>query len=86
MNERAMLTTNPKAVNTVYNTAVGDRTTLNDLVKHLKEYLSKYDAEIVEVEVVHASEQAGRYSAFFGFGRKSKELLGYQPTHTIEKV
>ena len=53
MNERAMLTTNPKAVNTVYNTAVGDRTTLNDLVKYLKEYLSKYDAEIAEVEVVH---------------------------------
>src|SRR5690554_6694558 len=31
MNKLAMTTTNPKAVNTVYNTAYGDRTTLNDL-------------------------------------------------------
>ncbi len=31
MNELAMLTEAPEAVNTIYNTAVGDRTTLNDL-------------------------------------------------------
>src|SRR5690554_8096970 len=52
MNELAMLTDNPAAVNQVYNTAVGDRTTLNDLVAYLKEQLSKFDAKIAEVEVV----------------------------------
>ena len=40
MNELAMTTTNPAAVNTVYNTAYGDRTTLNDLVQYLKTLLS----------------------------------------------
>lgn len=35
MNELAMLTETPEAINTVYNTAVGDRTTLNDLVGYL---------------------------------------------------
>jgi UDP-N-acetylglucosamine 4-epimerase len=44
MNELAMLTENPEAINTVYNTAFGDRTTLNDLVIPLKEYLSEYDS------------------------------------------
>lgn len=29
MNERTMLTDSPEAINTLYNTAVGDRTTLN---------------------------------------------------------
>ena len=83
MNERAMLTTNPKAVNTVYNTAVGDRTTLNDLVKYLKEYLSKYDAEITEVEVVHGPNRQGDIPHSLASVEKAKELLGYQPTHTI---
>jgi UDP-N-acetylglucosamine 4-epimerase len=40
MNELAMLTEDKAAINTVYNTAVGDRTTLNDLVQYLKLYLS----------------------------------------------
>jgi UDP-N-acetylglucosamine 4-epimerase len=43
MNELAMTTENSAALNTVYNTAFGDRNTLNDLVNYLKEYLAKYD-------------------------------------------
>ena len=39
MNMLAMTTTNPDAVNQVYNTAFGERTTLNQLVNYLKEYL-----------------------------------------------
>ena len=46
MNEKAMLTDNADALNTVYNTAFGDRTTLKSLVGYLKEFLSEYDAEI----------------------------------------
>src|SRR5690606_23648286 len=45
MNVLAMLTENPEAMNTVYNTAFGDRTTLNDLMESLKKYLSVFDAE-----------------------------------------
>src|SRR6478609_98225 len=53
MNELAMLTQNPEAVNTVYNTAFGDRTTLNEMLKYLKENLSTFDAKIEDVEVIH---------------------------------
>lgn len=83
MNERAMLTTNPAAINTVYNTAVGDRTTLNDLVKYLKEYLSAYDAAIAGVDVVHGPNRLGDIPHSLASVEKAKELLGYQPTHTI---
>ncbi|MFV0185242.1 SDR family oxidoreductase [Empedobacter falsenii] len=85
MNELAMLTENPEAVNTVYNTAVGDRTTLNDLVKYLREYLSEYDSEIAKVEAVHGPNRVGDIPHSLASIEKAKTLLGYQPTHTIDK-
>lgn len=85
MNERAMLTANPAAINTVYNTAVGDRTTLNDLVKYLKEYLSAYNAEIAGVEVVHGPNRLGDIPHSLASVEKAKALLGYVPTHTIDQ-
>lgn len=85
MNELAMLTENPEAVNTVYNTAVGDRTTLNDLVRYLKEYLKEFDAEIANVEVVHGPNRQGDIPHSLASIDKAKSLLGYQPSHTIDK-
>lgn len=85
MNELAMNTTNPKAINTVYNTAVGDRTTLNDLVHYLKEYLSAYDVAIAQVEVVHGPNRLGDIPHSLASVEKAKALLGYMPTHTISK-
>lgn len=49
MNMLALTTQNPEAVNQVYNTAFGERTTLNELVGYLKEFLSGYDAGIAGV-------------------------------------
>lgn len=83
MNELAMLTEDPNAINTVYNTAVGDRTTLNTLVAYLKEYLSEYDAEIMNVEVSHGPNRQGDIPHSLASIEKAKKLLGYQPTHTI---
>ncbi len=83
MNELAMLTTNPQAVNTVYNTAVGDRTTLNDLVHYLKLYLSDYDPAIASVEVIHGPNRQGDIPHSLAAIEKAKNLLGYKPTHTI---
>ena len=85
MNERAMLTENEGAINTVYNTAVGDRTTLNDLVKYLREYLREYDADIANVEVIHGPNRIGDIPHSLASIEKAKTLLGYEPTHTIDK-
>lgn len=83
MNELAMLTENPKAINTVFNTAVGDRTDLNELVQYLKTFLSKHDAKIADVEVIHGPERQGDIPHSLASVDKAKELLGYEPTHKI---
>lgn len=84
MNERAMLTTNSEAINTVYNTAVGDRTTLNSLIGYLKENLAKYDAAIANVEAVYGPNRVGDIPHSLASVDKAKTLLGYEPTHTID--
>lgn len=83
MNELAMLTDNSEAVNTVYNTAVGDRTTLNDLVSYLKVYLSEFDSEISSVEVIHGPNRLGDIPHSLASIVKAQKLLGYKPTHKI---
>lgn len=85
MNERAMLADDSKAINTVYNTAVGDRTTLNDLVRYLKEYLSEFDKEIANVDVIYGPNRIGDIPHSLASIEKAKTLLGYEPTHTIDK-
>ena len=85
MNELAMLTTNPNAVNTVYNTAVGDRTTLNQLVGYLKEFLSEYDTKITDIEIKHGPNREGDIPHSLASIEKAQTLLGYEPSHDIRK-
>ncbi|WP_026714615.1 SDR family oxidoreductase [Flavobacterium daejeonense] len=85
MNELAIATDNQKAVNTVYNTAYGDRNTLNDLVGYLKEYLSKYDSKIAAVEVIHGPDRAGDIPHSLASIDKAKELLGYNPKYSLQE-
>jgi len=85
MNELAMTTDNREAVNTVYNTAVGDRTTLNQLVGYLKEFLTNYDSEIAKVEVVYGPNRQGDIPHSLASIEKAERLLGYKPTHAIRE-
>lgn len=84
MNERAMLTQNPDAINTVYNTAFGDRTTLNDMVTYLKEYLSEFDPSIATVDVVHGPNRAGDIPHSLASIDKAKKLLNYSPEYSFQ--
>lgn len=84
MNELAMTTTNLEAINTVYNTAFGDRTTLNDLVKYLKESLSEYDSNIANVPIVYGPNRAGDIPHSLASIDKAKRLLGYRPEFSMQ--
>jgi UDP-N-acetylglucosamine 4-epimerase len=85
MNELAMTTSNELAVNTVYNTACGDRNTLNDLVGYLKEFLSKYDPEIANVSIEYGPNRAGDIPHSLASIDKAKELLGYDPKFSLQE-
>ena len=85
MNELAMLTENPRALNTVYNTAFGERTTLNELVSALKEFLSVYDNEIANVSIIYGQNRIGDIPHSLASIEKAKELLNYQPKFSMKE-
>lgn len=85
MNELAILTENPKAINQVYNTAVGDRTTLNQLVGYLKKALSAWDPTIADIEVLHGPNRQGDIPHSLASITKAKDLLGYKPKYSLEE-
>ena len=81
----SLVTTNKKAINTVYNVAYGDRNTLNDLMRYLKEYLSEFDSKISNVEVVYGPNRAGDIPHSHASVNKAKELLNYNPQFSLQK-
>lgn len=85
MNERAMLTEHPQAVNQVYNTAFGDRNTLTGLVALLKEYLSAYDPAIADIPILHGPNRKGDIPHSLASIDKARGLLGYAPEHSFEQ-
>lgn len=85
MNMLAMTTTNPEAVNQVYNTAYGERTTLNQLVDYLKEFLSEFDSEIANIEILHGPNRLGDIPHSLACIDKAKKLLGYNPKFNMRE-
>ena len=83
MNLLALTTSNPEAVNQVYNTAYGERTTLNQLVHYLKEFLSEFDPKIAEVKVVHGPNRLGDIPHSLACIDKAKDKLGYAPEYNM---
>lgn len=84
MNLLAMSVENEEAVNTVYNTAYGERTTLNQLVSYLKEYLTLYDSEIAKVDIVHGPNRLGDIPHSLASIEKAKSLFGYRPLYSMK--
>lgn len=83
MNVLAMTVNNPLAVNQVYNTAFGERTTLNQLVNYLKEYLSEFDEEIAHIEVLHGPNRLGDIPHSLACIDKAQKLLSYTPKYNM---
>lgn len=84
MNLLALTSENPEAQNQVYNTAFGERTTLNDLVKYLKEYLSEFDPKIADVEVIYGDYRKGDVPHSLASIDKAKTLLEYNPQYSMK--
>jgi len=78
----AATTTQPDARNQVYNVAVGDRTTLNDLFQTLKTSLAAHGVAPGTLPQ-YRDFRAGDVRHSQADVRKAGRLLGYQPSHPL---
>ncbi|MGO2358367.1 MAG: SDR family oxidoreductase [Mesonia sp.] len=85
MNLLAISTSNEKALNEVYNTAVGDRTTIKSMAEEVRGFLSAYDPKIAEVEIKHGPNRRGDIPHSLASIEKAKNNLNYQPTHIFKE-
>lgn len=84
MNYLALTTDNPEAVNQIYNTAYGERTTLNQLVGYLKDNLSLKDKEISKIKPIHGPNRIGDIPHSLACIDKAKSLLKYNPKFSMK--
>lgn len=85
MNELALQTQNPKAINQVFNTAFGERTTLNELIQYIKENLIQFDVEIDNISVSYGPNRNGDIPHSLADISKARDLLGYQPKYSVKQ-
>jgi UDP-N-acetylglucosamine 4-epimerase len=85
MNELALTTENKEALNQVYNTAFGERATLNNLIISLKNNLSQYDSKINEVAITYGPLRAGDIPHSIASINKAKSLLNYNPQFSLQQ-
>jgi UDP-N-acetylglucosamine 4-epimerase len=79
----AATTENPDAVNQVYNVAVGDRTSLNELYAQLKQNLVGQFAHLQDAQPIYRDFRAGDVLHSLADISKAGERLKYMPTQPI---
>ncbi|OWW20394.1 SDR family oxidoreductase [Noviherbaspirillum denitrificans] len=80
----AALTKDSSAVNQVYNVALGDRTTLNQLYQSMRTVLSGRFAHLHNHKPVYRDFRKGDVRHSQADISKAKTLLGFSPTHPID--
>ena len=75
---------NPEAVNKVYNIAVGQRTTLNELFELLRERLLPQFPHLARLDPSHGDFRLGDVRHSHADISRARALLGYQPTHRLQ--
>jgi UDP-N-acetylglucosamine 4-epimerase len=78
-NECALFTQNAKAVNEVYNVAIGERTSLNQLFEMIKEVAGS------DLAPKYGPERRGDVKHSLADISKAKELLAYNPSVSIKQ-
>ena len=81
----AAATANPKALDQVYNIALGERTSLNELFDMLQKALRQGDPGLPEQKPIYREFRAGDVRHSLADINKAKRLLGYVPTHRIDQ-
>ena len=78
----AATSTNQLALNNIYNIAVGDRTSLNQLYRILQAFIKK-ENKLQHSKLIYRSFRDGDVRHSQADITKAKKLLGYKPTHKV---
>ena len=81
----AATTTRADALNQVYNVAVGDRTTLNDLYRAIHNGLHRRNPSLPEQKPTYGDFRVGDVRHSLANVDKARSLLGYDPSHTMSQ-
>ncbi len=85
MNLLAATTDNEAATDQVYNVALNDRTSLNELFHFIQDRLIERRPGLKKVEPVYRDFRAGDVRHSLADISKAKTLLGYEPSHRIDQ-
>ena len=78
-NDCALFTSNPEAVNTVYNIAVGEQTSLNGLFEMIKEVAGS------DLVARYGPERTGDVKHSLADITRARTLLGYEPSTSVKQ-
>jgi UDP-N-acetylglucosamine 4-epimerase len=81
----AATTDNPEAVDQVYNVAVSDRTSLNQLFEMIRALLEPRFPHLRDFKPTYRDFRVGDVRHSLADISKAKNLLGYAPTHRIDE-
>lgn len=81
----AAMTENKDSVNQVFNVAVGDRTTLNELYNMIKGLLEETDSRVKSIEPIYGDFRSGDVRHSQADISKAQELLGFKPSHAVKR-
>lgn len=85
VNLLAATTENSEATNQIYNVAVGDRTTLNELYGYLVKYLQSEFSHVANALPTYREFRSGDVRHSQAEIAKARRLLGYAPVFRIEQ-
>ena len=75
---------NEEVTDQVYNVAVGERITLNQLFRYTRDGLARFRPEVAEAEPVYGGFRQGDIRHSQADISKLQRLLGYAPTHSVQ--
>ncbi len=83
-NVLAATVTNKEALNTIYNIAYGESISLNELVEKIRDGFDHCGIGMTDFEITYGDKRVGDIEHSFATVEKAQNLLGYQPTYSLE--
>ncbi len=74
-----------KGLNTVYNVAFGERTTLNELYEYIRQEVLKYKPNITQTKPLYREFRQGDVRHSLADISRAKNLLGYTPHYDVKE-